>query len=435
MNLEFHQEHEKLFLNYLKKKPEYFQHIKPEFFEFECLDDLFKIIKTYYKEYKSFPTPDEIKILIKNSSYTHIPSSYADDIFKDFGSYSDQYAEEELKKWIKFRTIHLNVVTAAEYLQSQKYSGADPDYLMTKIRELLVQSPDFSDDLGLDFYKAEDHEIFFEDKISSGYKFYDELSGGGYDPETLVVYVGPPNIGKSIFLTNEASRMIQQGKNVLFITAEMSAKKCLKRIGSATLNIPLSVYDKSSKNLEYMQTKISEFRFSSIIDTGELKVVKVPTSKCTVNDIDSIIKRLEEREEIKFDCLIVDYINILADSKNKFSDNSYTKIKNISEDLRALADIHKLLVISATQTRRDGFNSSDITMEHIAESAALSHTADVLWAIIQTTEMYVNSYYRLKLLKTRDSNGKHTSAKINIDFETLKLDEEDGSDSIDDYLS
>jgi len=430
MDLEYHEEHEKMFINYLKKKPDYFQYINPEFFESESLDDLYSIIRDHHQSFKMYPTSDELRIKLKGNQYDHIPSSYSD-IISQVGNYSDEYAEEELQKWIKYRTLKLNVIKAADFLQGQKYTGADPDYLQSKIREMFLMSPDFSNDLGLDFYKAEDHEIFYEDKIASGYQFYDKLSGGGYDAQTLVIYVGPPNTGKSIFLANEARRFIEQGKNVLFISAEMSAKKCIKRIGAMTLGIPLADYDIKSKDVDFMQKKIADFKYGGVVDPGILKIIKVPTSKCSCNDIEAIIKRLEEKEGIKFDCLVVDYINILADDKNKSSDNSYTKIKNISEDLRAIADIYDMLVVTATQTRRDGFNSEDITMEHIAESAALSHTADVIWAIIQTTEMYANSYFKLKLIKTRDTEGKHTKNKIRIDGATLRLEEESNSDEND----
>lgn len=426
MDLEFHQEHEKMFLSYLNKRPEYFDLIEPEYFESECLDDFYLLVKDHYKAFKTFPTSQDLKIKLKGSDYDHIPSSYSDIISKS-SNYSDEYAEEEIQKWIKYRSLKINVIKAAEYLQSSKFTGADPDYLLSKIREMFKSSPNFSNEEGLDFYSAEDHAIFYEDKIRSNYEFFNFVTGGGYDPKTLIVYVGPPNIGKSIYLANEASGFVRQGKNVLFISAEMSDKKCIKRLGSINLGIPLNSYDQKSRDVEYMSQKIKEFKYGGVVDPGELHIVKVPTSRCTSNDIEAIIKRKEEKLGIKFDCLVVDYINILADARNKSSDNSYNKIKNISEDLRAIADIHDLLVVTATQTRRDGFNSTDITMEHIAESAALSHTADVIWAIIQTTEMYANAYYKLKLIKTRDSEAKHTMCRINIDPLTLRLTEEPDS--------
>ena len=436
--IEYHQEHEKMFLNLLRDKPIYFKHIKPEFFENETLDDFYSLLKEHYDEYKIFPLKNEISIKLKTNNYDHIPNSYIDILDKN-NNYSEEYAEEEIKRWIKYRSLKINLVRAAEFAQASKFDNQDPDYLLSKIRLMLNDSPDFSDDLGLDFYNPSDHEILYEDKVSSGYDFFDKLTGGGYDPQTLVVYVGPPNIGKSIYLANDASKFAQQGKNVLFISAEMSAKKSLKRIGAMTLDIPLADYDKLSKDIDFMQNKINIFKNSNFVEPGKLKVVKVPTSKCSVNDIEAIIKRLEEKEGIKFDCLVVDYINILADSRGGKGkgDDSYYKIKNISEDLRALADIKDMLIITATQTRRDGFNAAEsITMEHIAESAALSHTADVMWAIIQTTSMYANSYYKLKLLKARDSEGKHTICRIDIDPKTLKLTEVPDSaySSADDYI-
>jgi KaiC/GvpD/RAD55 family RecA-like ATPase len=52
-----------------------------------------------------------------------------------------------------------------------------------------------------------------------------DVSGGGYDTKSLVVYAGEQNIGKSIWLANDAANFVRMGHNVVFITAEMSAQK------------------------------------------------------------------------------------------------------------------------------------------------------------------------------------------------------------------
>ena len=97
------------------------------------------------------------------------------------------------------------------------------------------------------------------------------------------------------------------------------------------------------------------------------------------------------------------------------------KIKQIAEDLRAMGIRNDWLIVTATQINRNGYNSSDISMGDVAESAGLSHTADVMLGIIQDDLMRANQEYWLKVLKIRDGEGKGNKCKLNIDFNHMRL--------------
>jgi hypothetical protein len=79
------------------------------------------------------------------------------------------------------------------------------------------------------------------------------------------------------------------------------------------------------------------------------------------------------------------------------------------------------LIVTATQINRNGYNSSDISMGDVAESAGLSHTADVMLGIIQDDLMRANQEYWLKVLKIRDGEGKGNKCKLNIDYNYMRL--------------
>jgi hypothetical protein len=158
---------------------------------------------------------------------------------------------------------------------------------------------------------------------------------------------------------------------------------------------------------------------------GQLFIKQFPTSQATVPDIEAYIKQLEEEKKIKIGAVIVDYINILANYRNPNTENTYMKIKQIAEDLRAMSVRNKFLVITATQITRNGYNSSDISMTDIAESAGLSHTADVMLGIIQDDLMRSNMEYWLKLLKIRDGEGKGTKCRLEINYNYMRLTETD----------
>ena len=96
-----------------------------------------------------------------------------------------------------------------------------------------------------------------------------------------------------------------------------------------------------------------------------------------------MLVKLKKRIQIKVGAVVIDYINILANYRNQNTENTYMKIKQIAEDLRAMGIRNDWLIVTATQITRNGYNSSDISMTDVAESAGLSHTADVMLGIIQ----------------------------------------------------
>ena len=81
------------------------------------------------------------------------------------------------------------------------------------------------------------------------------------------------------------------------------------------------------------------------------------------------------------------------------------------------------LIITATQINRSAWDSSEVTMQNIAESAGLAHTADMMYAIIQDSEMHAKREYFLKILKIRDGEGKGTKCRFEIDYDLMRLTE------------
>ena len=163
----------------------------------------------------------------------------------------------------------------------------------------------------------------------------------------------------------------------------------------------------------------------NLLPPGRLFIKEFPTSQGSVLDIEAYLKELEETQDHKVNVLVVDYINILSNYRNPNTENTYMKIKQIAEDLRALAVKRDMLVISATQLNRGAWDSTEIKMENIAESAGLAHTADVMYALIQDNLMHANHEYWLKVLKIRDGQGKGSRCRFNINYDNMRLTETD----------
>jgi hypothetical protein len=202
----------------------------------------------------------------------------------------------------------------------------------------------------------------------------------------------------------------------------MAAVKVLKRIGANLLGVPMFEYQAKSADRDFMKRRLERIS-NGLLPPGKLFVKEFPTSQATVLEIENFLKGLEEKQGFKLKAVIIDYINILANYRNPNSENTYLKIKQIAEDLRAMAVRNDWLIITATQLTRGAWDSSEVTMQNIAESAGLAHTADMMYAIIQDQMMHASKEYWLKVLKIRDGEGKGTKCRFTIDYNYMKLSE------------
>jgi hypothetical protein len=226
----------------------------------------------------------------------------------------------------------------------------------------------------------------------------------------------------SIWLANDAVSYVKAGHDVAVITAEMAEIDFTYRIGSNLLNIEIGEYEKMARNPEAIRSKLASLR-GGVIPPGNLFIKEYPTSQATVPEIESYLKDLESTKGVKLKAVIIDYINILANYRNPNTENTYMKIKQIAEDLRAMAVRNEWIVITANQINRGGYDSTELNMGMIAESAGLSHTADVIYGIIQDSTMLINHEYFLKLLKIRNGSGKNSRCLYKIDYKYMRLTE------------
>lgn len=228
----------------------------------------------------------------------------------------------------------------------------------------------------------------------------------------------------SIWLANDAVNYVKAGYDVAVISAEMAEVDFIHRIGANLLNVKISEYEKNSKNPDFIKSRLSSLT-NGIIPPGNLYVKEYPTSQTTVPEIEGYLKELETTQGLKLKVIVIDYINILSNFRNPNTENTYMKIKQLAEDLRAMAVRNEWLVITATQINRGGYDSTELNLGHIAESAGLSHTADVIYGIIQDATMLMNHEYFLKLLKIRNGTGKNSRCLYKINYDYMRLAETD----------
>ena len=427
--MKFGQEFEKIFFKFSILKPKYLQAIKRGYYTSEEIDTMHYLAIKFYEKFKETPSKEQMVAL---SSNPKIKNKIDEDIIDlvygvDISTYDEEWLQSTTESWIKWRTFDATLMDTIEYVKTTEVTPENVDDIVSKVKTLINDrnSIVFNSDIGLDFFNPTDHVPDTSTKVSSGYHFLDRVLNGGYDKDgSLIVYVGEQNIGKSIFLANDAATFVKMGVNTAFVSAEMAAKKVVKRLGANLLTIPISEYDDKAKNVDLIKRKLENVG-DGFTPPGQLFVKQFPTSQATVNDIEAYLKQIEEERKIKLGCVVIDYINILSNYRNPNSENMYLKIKQIAEDLRAMGIRNKWLIVTATQINRNNYNSSDISMGDVAESAGLSHTADMMLGIIQDQLMHASNEYWLKILKIRDGEGKGIKCRLTINYTYMRLTETD----------
>lgn len=423
--MEYGTDYEKIFFLYFLKNPQLLRKVNVGFFESSEIDFLANVSKKFQEKFGDSPSPDQLKLLVQKSERSDFDLDLINIVFDtDVNQYDEEWLKRTSQAWITWKNFDKQLIKTIEFVKLQSVS---PDNVEKVVQQAIGMISErglvtFDTNNGLDFFNPEDHVAPSFSKIVSGKDFVDRVTGGGYDIKSLVVYAGEQNIGKSIWLANDAVNAVRMGYNCAFISAEMAAYKVVKRIGSNLLSVPMREYDSKSKNRDFMKLRLEKVS-RGVLPPGKLFVKEFPTSQASVLDVESYLRTLEETTSNKLKVIVIDYINILANYRNPNSENTYLKIKQIAEDLRAMAVRNDWLIITATQINRSAWDSTEVTMQNIAESAGLAHTADMMYAIIQDSEMHAKREYFLKILKIRDGEGKGTKCRFEIDYDFMRLTE------------
>lgn len=427
---------ERLYLKYTMENPEYLHKVRPEFYQKKEYQVLYKLVKKFYERYNKIPSKTQFeKIIQANKLSDKISSDVIDSIFSvDINEYDRDWLKENYHTFLEYRNTMIAVESVVEYASNTEVTTDNINDFVYTIKKTLAENDSLGLDFqgGLDFYDPKAHKSKRVERFSSGYPFLDLVLGGGYGYGNLVVLLGEPKVGKSVWLVNLACMGIKQGHNVCYVTLELQDADIINRCGANLLNMTMDEYPDYSENEIAMSKKIKSFRQESNAEMfkipGKLFVKEFPMSTASVPDIESYIKREQEIHGLKFDIVCVDYIGILKNWRIPNSENTYIKLKHISEDLRAMGQKNQWAIVTAMQVNRGAFASTNINITNIAEGSSLAHTVDFMGAIIQDGQMYSENYYILKSLLTRHAQAKNFRKRFNVNYELMKISEDPESE-------
>ena len=398
---------EEIVISNLITNPDYMRKVLP-FVKEEYFDDLsqkvvFKEVSTFIETYDNLPEPNAIALEVeKRKDLTEDAVNKVLEILSglDKTEYNEDWLLDTTEKWCRERAIYNALMESVQIADGQD-KARNQDAIPTIMSEAL--SVCFDDHVGHDYIEDSESRYDFyprkEEKIPFDLEFFNKITKGGLPNKTLNIALAGTGVGKSLFMCHMASAVLLQGRNVLYITLEMAEEKIAERIDANLLDVPIQQLSDPLFSKGKYQSKIEKLQDKT---QGRLVIKEYPTASAHVNHFKSLLNELSLKRGFHPEIIFVDYLNICASSRYKNNIvNSYTYVKAIAEELRGLAGEFNVPIVSATQTTRSGYGSSDVELTDTSESFGLPATADLMFALIATEDLEAMNQIMVKQLKNR----------------------------------
>ena len=401
--------------------------LKSEFFTVPFYSESFKLIKKFYSSYNKTPNINELKKILELNNTQIDEAKLVCLSNMKVSSYANDFLYKYIKSFLMVRVLNSQINKVAIKLKTEKPDPDNINKVVDYVRTELSENIDVeitNSNMGLDVFNPEDHIQKDKNNTSTGFEYLDIVLGGGYEQGTLIVFQGRAKIGKSLILSNLATRACKLGSNVGIYSVELGADKYIKRVGANIFNIESSKYKgfNDKNNLSLLKDSIKKFRTENP-NAGHLDIKESPTGSVTVLDIENYYLKYEKKNNCKMDVIYVDYLNLLKPIEVALAGNMYLSIKKICEDLRRIAQRNKWCIVSATQIKSSAFTSDDLGLDSTAESSGLIATVDALFGLTGQPD---TPYIKIKNIANRDGGYMNSYANYIKDMIYFRLNEEDG---------
>ena len=394
--------------------------VNPAHFKDKNIKTIYTIIKDFYNKRNVPPTITELKTYLIDSDSREAFKTVVNKFSEMDKSFNNDELIENTERYIKERSIWHTMLDISKDVSNGKI---DTGFILDKFEKSC--NVNLKTNIGLDLFK--DINVLIDDLntdqpvIPTGYKFLDRKLGGGWlkNGRAIYIFAGETNVGKSIFLGNFATNIANNGKTVLLITLEMSELVYAKRLASSVSKIPISDLRVESQTLK---TQILEHTKDN--PTSKLVIKEFPPSTITPSQLQGYLKNIQSTG-VHIDAIVLDYINLL---KGPTGDNSYERVKIVTEQVRALSYIFNCPIITATQLNRSGYDTDKPGLESISESIGLAATADFIGIITQSDEDRELNITRMNIAKNRFGPNYGTTT-LRVDYKTLTIYEDDSLES------
>ena len=381
---------------YAKKVVPY---IEESFFADATEKAIAKVIKGFFDEHAAIPNSKEVVIMLKDLTYVNqLDKAVINDVFSDGTNITSQdWLSDQTERFIRRRRVS----NAFELTYGQFEGGEAIEDFSDVFRDALAFHFDDSIGHSLVDQALDRWELYTsdEDRLSMYLDMLDLVTNGGVPKATLNCFLAGTGVGKSLVMCDMAAKAALNGEFVVYISMEMADLRLAERLEANLMDVPLN----KLKHLSQQEFTVKQQIYVNKMKKsgGDVIFKQYPTSGAHAGHFRNLLTDIHNKKGRMPDRLFIDYLNICDSARSASGDNSYTKIKNIAEELRGLAVEFDVPIFTATQTNRGGQASTDLSFEDVSESHGLAATVDLLIGLISTEEWEACGKLMMSQVKNR----------------------------------
>ena len=372
--------------------------IQPDYFESDSNSWLLEVILEHFKEYKTPPSKDVLKVKITEIENDILKTAILEqlkEVFRYMESDDLSFVKDEILKFCKNQEIKRAIMDSVTLLKMGNY-----DEIKSKMDSAMKAGADTN--IGLDYINdvASRYNEAARHTITTGWDVIDDLMDGGLAPGELGVVMAPAGIGKSWMLINIGANAVRAGKTVIHYTLELNENYVGQRYDSVLTGI-------NAQTLKHHQDTVEE-KMRSL--TGNLIVKYYPTKSVGIMALKAHIEKTIMQGKTP-DLIIVDYGDLLKVNTKK---DKHEALEDLYEELRGMAGEYKIPVWTASQAGRSALKEDIIETDKIASSYGKVMVADFLMSLSRKVEDKMSGTGRGHVIKNRfGPDGITLPSKIN----------------------
>jgi len=376
--------------------------LKPEFFSNDHYRTLVTMLMQYFEEYNAMPSFDSLATLVNTEISDEVELEYLQDVLKKISQDGDRtdkdFIEDKTIDFCKQQALVNAIKECVPLIERNQLE--DIDEIISKARNAVAQR-----DEGHDYFdQALARRMGERDPVSTGLPLLDRYMAGGLGANEAGIILAGTGVGKSMMLAHLAAEALKQGLNVVYFTLELSEQMVALRIDAKLAGIALTTLlnDSEGEYRERVDKRLKQIRK----DTGKdprLLIKEYPTKTASIGTFRNYLMRQYHKGFVP-DMIVVDYADIMKPA-SAYKEKRYELEGNI-ENLRSLAGELKVPVWTASQTNREGLETSIVGLTSISESLAKAMVADVILSIGRDHALVERGEACYYLAKNRFGNDK-----------------------------
>jgi KaiC/GvpD/RAD55 family RecA-like ATPase len=366
--------------------------LSEEYLSTQVLRDLFGVISRYWEKTEESQVLEEgtLKSLIEvnlDEGDQAVAKSLLPAMYRSVGEDSNLLLGEVISRYSTGQIL-------AEAVEAYQSGTFDPRQLSQRFEALALATevqqtppPSPADDV-LDILTCETQVRTYP----TGIPELDSQLQGGLWAQEIGVVLAPSHRGKTQFLVSCGQHNLQQGRDVIHFTGEISRARTAIRYYQGLLDLDRRAILKAPQTVKARIEALGLPRW---------RIVDHSAGPFTTADVHRSVRQFVEEGAVH-PLIIVDYIDLVQAVARSSKNREDTNLTLVTKELRQIASEFGAGLWTASQVHRPGWSVSHIRMQHVAESIGKVNYADVVVTMNQTLDEAGMGIMRFLIDKARE---------------------------------